>query len=178
MNQTLTFSLSLVALVFSAGCTPAEEAPGAPVAVATEALDPVSVLAKGGDFRFVFDESTGIADEVKARCARESSSAACVSRIRAAGALEGWRFVPIDGSHARLESYGLEAGTEELFLEVPVTIEKLDGRTLRLHPDGTPRGTRVEPGHADKTVTVDVRDADTFAVVGDAKGPVVYRRMR
>lgn len=174
MHPSIHTFIALVSLSLAAGChhhTPA------PVTTTSATLDARAVIARGGEFYFVLDESPSILANIQQRCATQADAAACVDRIRQAGAREGWRIVPIDADHARLQSFGSEAGEEEIFLEAPVAIESATGSLVKVRPTAALMGTRLPP--ADKVaagLTIEVIDTNTLGFEDGARGRLLFRR--
>ncbi len=149
----------------------AESAPGSPVAA----------LTAGGTYWFVFDESRGVAEPVKEECARRSAepsaAAACVDRIRKAGEQEGFRLSGSDPTRLVWTSFGVTGGTEEVYLEVPLAVARVEGALVEVHPTGPARGTRLAL-QGDRTppkLVFEVLDANTLAMVDADKGRMVFR---
>jgi hypothetical protein len=169
--------VSLVSLFVVAGC---DEAPApVPVTTTSAALDARDVLARGGEFHFVLDESPGILASIQERCAKEADAEACVDRIREAGAREGWRIVPIDADHAKLQSFGSEEGKEEIFLEVPVALEPAAGNIVKVRPTAPLVGTRLPPAEKMANgIGIEVIDENTLGFVDGPRGRLLFRRTR
>jgi hypothetical protein len=140
---------------------------------------PVAALTSGGTYWFVFDESD-IADAVKRDCAHRfadrSAADACVDRIRKAGDQEGFRLSGSDPTGLVWSSFGVTGGTEEVYLEVPLAVARVEGSLVEVHPIGPARGTRLpQAGRAPQKLVFEVLDARTIAMVDADKGRMVFR---
>lgn len=140
---------------------------------------PVATLTSGGTYWFVFDESS-VADAVKQDCAGRfadrSAADACVDRIRKAGDQEGFRLSGSDPTALVWTSFGVTGGTEEVYLEVPLAVARVEGALVEVHPTGPARGTRPpQAGRAPQKVVFEVLDARTIAMVDADKGRMVFR---
>lgn len=170
IHTLVTFAtLSLV------GCHHDGPAP-APVTITSAALDARAVLSRGGEFYFVLDESPSILSNIQARCAKEADAAACVGRIREAGAREGWRILPIDADHATLQSFGSEDGKEEVFMQAPVVLAAARGNVVQVKPTAPLTGTRLPPPEKVAAgFSIEVLDEHTLAFSDGPRSRLTFR---
>lgn len=184
----LVVSLATIAAIALVGCgdthstssaSPTDRAHEALVAAPLTGAAARSMVARGGEFGFVFDESPQVLAKISARCATQVDAAKCVQNVREQGAREGLRFLPVDADHVRMESFGQEDGHPEVYIEALFLLGAVDGTKVQVTSVAPMKGSGLPK---DQTVfdavPIEVIDADTIATQDPQKGKLVFRRTR
>lgn len=138
---------------------------GAPVAsdlpAEAETADAAATFAtKGGDFRFVLDESEVLAD-VEKKCADAAEPTACMKEIRATAAEEGLEFIPLDNGRVRFVSYGVENGERAIYVDAELTLVPLGDGIVHMIPERLLAGKAPPEG---VKLLLEVVDGDVIAM--------------
>lgn len=177
MNVSKNVALSLALAVLAACSTTTEDR-----AARSNSMDNTLIsIGKGGEYRFVLDESPTMLARVREQCQEQQTEGeleACVNQVRVQGANEGFRFTPIDGERVLLRSFGVdeETGEEEVFFGGTFTLRASEGNIVILEAIGALEGPRA-PKLDGRSIPIEVVDDATFAMQDpNGKGRMVFRR--
>ena len=174
MTKTMLGLLGVVVLIANAGCAAETESH---VDVASSAL----TQGLPGTYEFVVDASD-VAAKLRAKCDSESRgdkahAEKCFDAIRAEAKLEKIRFTRTGAGDLVYTSFAVDGDREEIFVEVPVAITRVEHRAFVAKSAGLPRGTLVgRLTHLRAEIRVEHPDDTTIVMIDPSKGRLVYRR--
>ena len=162
------------------------------VAAKVEAATPTTAKARdllfgtGNVFMFSLEDSPQAFAAANAECAEEAAGvaakqAACVAKVVADGAKEGFRFEPA-GDKWTWVSFGQDAdGNEEVYIQAVVDAQPSEFDQLIIKVAGDVAGKQWDAMPADiqstlraTAMTILVVDADSVAMISPKKGKLIY----
>ena len=145
---------------------------------------PSALVAARLDGTFDFDlDASDVTMAVRATCAKQSSgdaakATACFDDVRKEARDEKVRFTKNAEGQLVYTSLGLDAGKEEIYVEVPITLTRgAEEHVMIAKAAAFPRGSFVSRvSFVLHDLPIEAPDANTVILTDPSKGRLVYRR--